>query len=111
MTERFRSTGYGDLTGPPDLRQVLASEPWRERAACRDEEDESLFFYEVSPYQSETPKAMASTSILLPMLLCAGCEVRRDCLRTALTPPPYVHQDEAAATTTIRTMFVWGGTT
>lgn len=72
MTESLRTSRHGALTGVPDLRQILASEPWRERAACRDEEDESLFFFKISPYQSETPKAMASTSILLPMLVCSG---------------------------------------
>ena len=106
----MRLIDRGSLTGPPDLREVLDRVGWRQRAACRDEPDDNLFFYEPSVYRVEDEVQMSSPSLLLPLLICSTCPVRRDRLRFALEPPVYNHDDDDVNAATPRTMFVWGGT-
>jgi Transcription factor WhiB len=102
------------LSGLPDLRRLFG-EPWHLEAACKDETDELLFFQEVSPFKLEEPQAMASPSLLLPLLVCETCPVRRPCLRAALDPPTFTtredeHHAVGAHESKPRVFGTWGGT-
>jgi len=99
-----------------DLRDLLAASDstWRGRAACRDERDASLFLSDM-----QLPRhGPGSPSIALALAVCAGCDVRRDCLREGVTllafPLPRWDSSQGrlklSATTTIRLRGVWGGT-
>jgi hypothetical protein len=107
-----------------DVRSLFDVElsGWRSRAACRDEPDPLLFL----PDKNLSRHQPGSPTILLAMLTCSGCLVRRDCLREALEPVEFdaemyrtnVTTDRNHADTAFRptpqriTMTgVWGGTT
>ncbi len=68
----------------PDLRDVLAASDsgWRRQAACLDEPDDTLFLSDKTLPHNQP----GSPSILLPLLICAGCPARRECLLEAMTP-------------------------
>jgi hypothetical protein len=100
----------------PDLRDVLtASESgWRRQAACRDEPDDTLFLSDKT-FPHNQP---GSPSILLALLICVGCPVRRECLHEGMTPivSPFQRWDpetEKIRESGCRVMLagVWGGTT
>jgi hypothetical protein len=102
----------GTLTGFPDLAVVIgAPEPWYEDAACRDEPDETLFVHEASSYSAKGLTDLSSPSRLLALLICAGCPVRVQCLRSAMDPPKFTHHEDDDRTAIQRTFGVWGATT
>jgi hypothetical protein len=105
---RSRSERYvdpGPLTGIPDVRDLRPK--WHDRAACAGEKDEKLFFFEAPLYKQ--PKMLSSPSLLLPLLICSTCPVRRECLTAALTPPVFFHDEDDHDPAMPRTMGVWGG--
>lgn len=94
----------GQLSGIPDVRRLLG-EPWHLQAACKDESNPKTFFPEAPPFKS-TP---SSGSQLLPLLYCATCPVRRECLRSALEPLRFNVRDDDQLTAP-RVFGCWGGT-
>jgi hypothetical protein len=68
----------------PDLRDLFAVSDygWCRQAACRDEPDDTLFLSDKTLPHNQP----GSPSILLALLICAGCPVRRECLLEAMTP-------------------------
>jgi hypothetical protein len=103
VRDQFRRDS-GPLSGIPDVRRLLG-EPWHLEAACRDEADENLFFYEPG-----WRDRLDSASLLLPMLICSDCPVRRPCLDAALSPPVFNVRDDDPLLRT-RCHGVWGGST
>lgn len=102
----------GTLTGFPDLKDVIgAPEPWYEDAACRDEQDESLFVHDPSSYSAKGLTDLTSPSRLVAMLICSNCGVREQCLRAALDPPSFRRDDETHQVGIQRVFGTWGGTT
>jgi hypothetical protein len=80
---------------------------WHAQAACSGESDERLWIQE--PPGAKLPPHLGSATMLLPLVICSGCPVRRPCLESALTAPVYnVRADDAL--TAPRTIGVWGGT-
>lgn len=101
------------LSGIPDFRSLAPA--WHASAACKDEADDKLFFQEVSPFKLQRPAMMSLPSLLLPLLTCEMCPVRRPCLRAALDPPTFtVREDEHKALggreSKPRVFGTWGGT-
>jgi Transcription factor WhiB len=101
----------------PDLRDLLAASDsgWRRQAACRDEPDDRLFLSDKTLPHNQP----GSPSILLAMLTCAGCVVRRECLLEAMTPivSPFQRWDpetgkiRESGPHRVMLAGVWGGTT
>jgi len=70
---------------PPDhpgalLARWVAASEWLSRAACGDA-DPGWFFVEST---KGDPESLASKRLLAGMELCATCEVRRECLDSAI---------------------------
>ena len=94
---RYRTSGEWIV---PDIREVVFDRAWTERAACIGEEE--LFGAEgVGPTQR---LEASSATQLLKLLICAGCPVRVQCLRSALDPPALSPNSPA------REWGIWGGT-
>jgi Transcription factor WhiB len=101
----------------PDLRDVLAASDsgWRRLAACRDEPDDRLFLSDKTLPHNQP----GSPSILLALLMCAGCPVRRECLLEAMTPivspfhrwDPETEKIRESGPHRVMLGGVWGGTT
>jgi hypothetical protein len=100
---------FGDLTGTPSILDILAREPWRQDAACDGEVDEGLFFNEAA--NGRYLPILDSASLLLPLLICAGCPVRRPCLAAALVPPAVFAAEDDPAELVQQVFGVWGGST
>jgi hypothetical protein len=100
----------GTSTGSPDIRGLL-DEPWRRLAACRYERDDGCFFYE--PGNSRYRPHLTAPSLLLALLICERCPVRRPCLRAALTPPTFNREftERERRAEGSRVVGVWGGAT
>ncbi len=88
--------------------------PWTRYAACRDD-PENLFF---ADKMLDDGRAPGSPSLLVPVLICETCPVRRPCLKDALTPRSTIRIDETAtgrqlviAGTGLPTAGIWGGST
>jgi Transcription factor WhiB len=112
---RHVAEDLGQSTGLPKLADLIPS--WHRDAACNGEGDENLFFFEPTAVAYQ-PHA-ASASLLLPMLICARCPVRVECLRSSLEQiviPGRVwqrgeHREKVMEDELPRTMGVWGGAT
>jgi hypothetical protein len=101
----------------PDLRDVLTASDsgWRRQAACRDEPDDTLFLSDKTLPHNQP----GSPSILLALLICAGCPVRRECLLEAMTPiaspfhrwDPETEKMRESGPHRVMPAGVWGGTT
>jgi len=100
----------GEAGGLPNLREAFGSEPWHAAASCRDEEEELLFFYEPNSVKRVQPPRLDSASMLLPLLICATCVVRRECLRAGLEPPTFNHAESDRFPALVRVFGTWGGT-
>lgn len=91
---RFSSAVEPDRA--PSITHILSAVNggWRSRAACRDEPDDELFL----PDKALSRKRPGSPTILLALLACSRCEVRRECLTEAMTPivSPIRRWDDAA---------------
>jgi Transcription factor WhiB len=85
----------------PSVLSCLDASPWREQAACRDAGVEFI----ISDYELDR-RWPGSPTLVLPMLICARCPVRRECLREALSPMRMPSEREA-----IYASGVWGATT
>ena len=72
----------GELTGLPALADLIP--PWHSQAACAGEEDEWLFFSEASG--ATVRFHLEDADLLLAALICSGCHVRVECLRSSLVP-------------------------
>jgi hypothetical protein len=59
----------------PSFLEALNRYEWHAEAACRDEPEEDLFFPD-----SGSMTKISSPRVLLPLLYCAECPVRRECL-------------------------------
>ena len=106
-----------DQERAPSLIAVLdaVDSGWRRQAACRDEPDDRLFLSDKALHSQP-----GSPTILLALLICAGCPVRRECLLEAMTPivshPPRWDpkterlQENGVGSTRIMLSGVWGGT-
>src|SRR4029079_2546370 len=72
-----------DPERPPSLIAVLEAvdSGWRREAACGDEPYDRLFLSDKSLARNQP----GSPTILLAVLVCEGCQVRRDCLLEAMT--------------------------
>jgi hypothetical protein len=88
--------------------------PWTRYAACRDD-PENLFF---ADKMLDDGRAPGSPSLLVPVLICETCPVRRPCLEDALTPRSTIRIDESAtgrqlviAGHGLPTAGIWGGST
>jgi hypothetical protein len=88
--------------------------PWTKDAACRGE-PENLFF---ADKMLDDGRAPGSPSLLVPLLICETCPVRRPCLEDALTPRSTIRIDETAtgrqlviAGHGLPTAGIWGGST
>lgn len=69
----------GDLSGIPRIIDAISrAQPWATRAACRDSDVE--FVHDAGSRRKPPP-----VGTLRCMQVCATCEVRRECLREALT--------------------------
>jgi hypothetical protein len=77
-----RPCGRGDTERAPSLLAILESYDWHQRAACYDEPDARTFF----PEQQNKHDDAASPAMLLPLLFCLRCPVRRQCLEEGLKP-------------------------
>jgi Transcription factor WhiB len=62
--------------------QTASDSGWRRLAACRDEPDDTLFLSDKTLPHNQP----GSASVLLVLLICAGCPVRRECLFKGMTP-------------------------
>ncbi len=101
----------------PDLRDVLAASDagWRRQAACLDEPDDTLFLSDKTLPHNQ----LGSPSILLALLICAGCPVRRKCLLERMTPivspfqrwDPETEKMRESGPHRVMLAGVWGGTT
>jgi hypothetical protein len=60
----------------PSLLETLKRYDWHERAACYGEPDPNLFFPDVGGSSTKP----SSPRMLLPLLICSTCSVRRECL-------------------------------
>jgi len=100
----------------PDLRDVLAASDsgWRRQAACRDEPDDTLFLSDKTLPHNQP----GSPSILLALLTCAECPVRRECLLEGMTPivspfqgwNPETEKMRESGPHRVMLAGVWGGT-
>jgi hypothetical protein len=107
----------GEPERAPDLRDVLATSEsgWRRQAACRGEPDDTLFLSDKTLPHNQP----GSPSILLALLICAGCPVRRECLLEAMTPiisrfhrwDPETEKIRESGPHRVMLAGVWGGTT
>jgi hypothetical protein len=101
------------LSGLPKLADLIPA--WHADAACKDEQDERVFFQEVSPFKVHSPAMMALPSLLLPLLICETCPVRRPCLEAAFNPPSFTtrfdeHHAVGGQESTPRVFGTWGAT-
>jgi hypothetical protein len=76
-----------DADRAPSLLEILKRYGWHERAACHGEEDGRTFFPEPQSRRSDA----ASPVMLLPLLFCLRCPVRRECLEDAYRPTAFQH--------------------
>jgi Transcription factor WhiB len=83
----------------PDLRDVIPD--WHDQAACRESDVE--FLVADKELGERWP---GSPSLVLPMLVCLQCRVRRECLAEALRPMPMPSDREP-----IFASGIWGATT
>lgn len=100
----------------PDLLLILNSYGWHEQAACKDEPERTMFPSE----ELLDGRSPGSAAILLPLLLCARCPVRRQCLAEGLRHWGFSHgvmyvqkgQDveRRPKGESIAAVGVWGGT-
>jgi hypothetical protein len=87
----------------PDIRDIVGRTSWTE-AACRDESDMQTFFPD-ERFRDRDPSA----SLLLPLLVCQTCPIRRRCLAESLTSWGYQHAIDGQILVT-GNAGVWGGT-
>jgi hypothetical protein len=72
----------------PSLLGILERYDWHQEAACYGEPDPRTFFPE------EHDRTLPSSgSLLLPLLICSTCPVRRKCLEEAFASWDYHHGD------------------
>jgi len=103
----------GDLTGLPAFEDLIP--PWHAEASCAGEQDEMLFFSEASG--ATVRPHLEDADLLLAGLICSGCPVRVDCLRSSLVPitiPGVVRETPSgrgmmSRPEHLRVMGVWGG--
>jgi hypothetical protein len=105
---------------------ALKRRPWTEEAECQHLGDDNTMFPDGDGSISGEAR-VASPALLLPLLLCAKCPVRRECLTEALTPVSYTtretttheytsrsQRDEVIEKASLRSQLwlfgVWGGT-
>jgi hypothetical protein len=98
-----------------DLRAVLDAHlsGWRAQAECRDEPDEDLFLSD-----KNLPRMPGSPTVVLALMLCARCPVRRPCLVEALRPTHLAverysdsGEQQWVLLGGIQVAGIWGGTT
>lgn len=93
-----------------NVAESLGRYSWHREARCRDE-DPTTFF----PDDKLTRTAPGSPTVLLPLLICAGCPVRRDCLRESLRVWSVALREglgvDMSEPVTVRARGVWGATT
>jgi Transcription factor WhiB len=70
----------------PSLLEILRGYDWHERAACRDEPNPGTFFPDITNVR-KNPNA---PGVLLPLLICDTCPVRRRCLEESMRSWSYV---------------------
>lgn len=88
----------------PDLRQVLDRFAWHEQAACAGTDDH---FPDLTGVNRTS---LASGAVLLPLLVCAGCPVRKPCLSDALGRHLFTHEADRQVSES-RVVGIWGATT
>lgn len=99
-----------------DLRDILDAHlsGWRAEAECRDEPDDELFLSDKNLPRMQP----GSPTVVLALMLCARCPVRRPCLLEALRPTHLAVQRYSDAGEPqwillggIQATGIWGGTT
>jgi hypothetical protein len=70
----------------PSLLEILKGYDWHASAACRDEENPNTFFPDVTNDRHHP----TAPGVLLPLLICDSCPVRRRCLEESMRSWSYV---------------------
>jgi hypothetical protein len=70
----------------PSLLEILRGYDWHARAACRDEPNPNTFFPDITNLRVHS----TAPGVLLPLLICDTCPVRRQCLEESLRTWSYV---------------------
>ena len=96
----------------PELTAILdaVNAGWRRHAGCAGDEDANWF---PDPVSQRYERFLGSPTVLLPLLICAGCPVRVDCLREGVEEWQVSKRDDGHADvlrSQIHAVGVWGGT-
>ncbi|HXJ66238.1 MAG TPA: hypothetical protein VNN79_20955 [Actinomycetota bacterium] len=96
----------------PDLTTILdaVNAGWRRHAGCAGDEDANWFPDTVS---KRCERFLGSPIVLRPLLICAGCPVRVDCLREGVEAWEIRRRDDGhtdVLRSQVHAAGIWGGT-